>query len=274
MANVTDKMALIQSIFIDSKEKGLSITKLNELNASLLTTNPEFISLGYEAAAMGVALKSIEQTNSLKIWDDFYQNYGKNHASQVHVGLGWALSELNSDLSSYLVAFDPFLKYRVIDGYAYYDAKFKRRQAVRMQQIPEKLDSLDTRAYNQGLGRCFWYNTQAEVEKLNRMINIFPKDRHYDMWRGVGVAVAYVGGIENLVLKELIKASNEHSLAFKCGIAIAIQTRTKANAIVDDTEGICKFIFNSNTKTITEKLNQPQENKTYFDWLHNIETEL
>lgn len=274
MESVTDKMALIQSIFIDSKEKGLSITDLSELNTFLLNTNPEFISLGYEAASMGVAIKSIEKTNSLKIWEDFYQNYGKTHTAQVHVGLGWALSELDLNISSYVAEFDSFLKYRVIDGFAYYDAKFKRRQSVRMQLIPEILDNLKIRAYNQGLGRCFWYNSQAEVEKLARMISIFAEERHFDMWRGIGVAVAYVGGIGNLSLEELIKASGNHFPAFKCGIAIAIQTRTKANAIVSDTEEVCQFLFKSDTNSIAEKLNQFEKGNTYFDWIKKIETEL
>jgi enediyne biosynthesis protein E3 len=274
MVSVTEKMALIQSIFIDSKEKGLSITDLNKLNSSLSTTNPEFISLGYEAAAMGVALKSIEETNSLSTWSDFYQNYGENHATQVHVGLGWALSELNLDVSAYLDNFESFLKYRVIDGYAYYDARFKRRQAVRMQEIPKNLDDLGIRAYNQGLGRCFWYLAQGEVEKLTRMISIFPEERHFDMWRGIGVAVAYVGGIEAEVMEELIKKSRNNLPAFKCGVAIATQTRVKANAVVNDTEKICELIFSSNCVSIAEKITLLEKENAYFDWLKRIEEEL
>jgi len=274
MSKVIDKMALIQSIFIDAKEKGLSITNLNELNSSLLTINSEFISLGYEAAAMGVAIKSIEKEHSLSIWDDFYQNYGKSHAAQVHVGLGWALSELNLNPNEYITDLDSFLKYRVIDGFAYYKGKFKRRQAVRMQEIPKNMDDLSIRAYNQGLGRCFWYLAQGEVEKLKRTINIFSEDRHFDMWRGAGVALAYVGGTKNTVLEELVQASNKHLPAFKCGIAIATQTRTKANAIVSDTEEICNFILNSNTTIISEKLTQFEEGNTYYDWIKKIEAEL
>lgn len=274
MTTVIDKMALIQSIFIDSKEKGLSITNFDELNEVLLTTNPEFLSLAYEAAAMGIAINSLKNTHSLVNWSNFYQKHGLNHAAQVHIGLGWALSELDLDISSYLNKLEPLLKYRVIDGYAYYDGKFKRRQAVRMQQIPENLDDLSKRAYNQGLGRCFWYNAQGDVEKLVRMINIFSEERHYDMWRGVGVAVNYVGGIENSTLKNLIKVANKHLTAFKCGIAIATQTREKASAIVNDTERICNLVLNLTAKSVAEKLTLLEKESSYFNWLKRIETTL
>ena len=45
MENVTDKMTLIQSIFIDSKEKGLSITNHSELNNVLLKNDADLFLL-------------------------------------------------------------------------------------------------------------------------------------------------------------------------------------------------------------------------------------
>ena len=243
MVSTTDKMAKIQSIFIDSKKKGLSISDLNELNNCLINNDTEYISIAYEAAAMGIAIKSIQKTASLQIWDEFYQKYGKKHANQIHVGMGWAIAELELDICSYIDEFEPFLKYRVIDGYAYYHGKFKRRQAVRLQEIPKNLDILSIRAYNQGLGRCFWYNAQGEVDKLIRLINIFPKERHFDMWRGIGVAIAYVGSIELSDLKTIIHHSDKYIEAFKCGLSIAIQTKQKAKAISESSEKICESVF-------------------------------
>ncbi len=272
-----DKMALIQSIFIDSKEKALSITDFDELNNLLLNNDAAFISIAYEAASMGIAIKSIQNNNTLDIWSNFYQKHGLKHATQVHVGLGWALSELNLDVSDYLDNLEPMLKYRIIDGFAYYDGKFKRRQAVRMQQIPENLDDLSIRAYNQGLGRSFWYLAQGEPEKLIRFFEIFPETRHFDMWRGIGVAVAYVGGIETTVLEKLIQNSGKHINAFKSGIAIGSQTKEKADAVSIDTENICQFILGLSTTEVDEKLNLLEKELSsspetiYFDWIKNIE---
>jgi len=280
MENIIDKMALIQSIFIDSKEKALSISGLEELNKSLLKNDTEFISIAFEAASMGIAINSIEKSNSLSNWIDFYQNYGEIHAAQVHVGLGWALSELNIEVSLYLNDLDPFYKYRVVDGYGYYDGKFKRRESVRLQQIPKDLDNFGIRAYNQGLGRSFWYTAQGEVEKLTRLITIFPEERHYDMWRGVGIAVAYVGGVKQLVLQDVIQNSNKNLNAFKCGIALASQTRIVSKAISEDTEKICQFVTGLTTEEVYEKLLQLEKeacqssSSIYFDWIKNIEATL
>ena len=274
MEKVTDKMALIQSIFIDSKEKGLSITNHSELNSILLKNDAEFISIAYEAASMGIAINSIKSNNALADWHNFYQIFGLSHATQIHVGLGWALAELNLDINSYINELEPHYKYRVVDGFAYYHGKFKRRQAVRMQEIPENLNSFGIRAYNQGLGRSLWYLAQGEVEKLHRLIDIFPIERRFDMWRGVGVAVAYVGGVKPIVIEELMKLSGNYLPAFKCGIAIAVQTKEKAKVTSNDTSLICATATGENHSIICEKLNQLEKNGDYFNWLKNIEAEL
>ena len=77
MVNVTDKMALIQSIFIDSKEKALSAPNHNELIESLLNTDAEFLSIAYEAAAMGVAINSIKNRGSLIDWNNSMKIMGR-----------------------------------------------------------------------------------------------------------------------------------------------------------------------------------------------------
>ncbi len=275
MTEVKDKMDLIQSIFIDSKENSLATSDLNTLNKSLLKTNPEFTSLAYEAAAMGVAINSIKLTNSLKSWTNFYQEYGQNHAAQIHVGLGWALSELNLKAAEYIQNLEPIYKYRVIDGFGYHEGRFKRRQAVRTQKIPVELDENGIRAYNQGLGRSFWYTAQGEPEKLSKLITIFPKERHFDMWRGAGVAVAYVGGINALTLKSLLDYSQTNQNAFKCGIALAIQSREKATTSTKETEVTSKSIFNLTCSEVAKKLTELEQNANtdnlFFNWISQIE---
>ena len=65
MIDIKDKMALIQSIYIDAKEKSLSISDCKKLNEILLKTDHEFISLAYEEASMVVATKNIEKSNTI-----------------------------------------------------------------------------------------------------------------------------------------------------------------------------------------------------------------
>ncbi len=280
MTDIKNKMVLIQSIFIDSKERALSLRDYDQLVTYLNKTDTEFISLAYEAASMSIAIKSIEESSALEKWLAFYQEYGKNHAAQIHVGLGWALSELNLNPAEYILNLEPIYKYRVIDGFGYHQGRFKRRQAVRTQQIPTGLDKISIRAYNQGLGRSFWYTAQGEPEKLSKLIAIFPEERHLDMWRGVGVALAYVGGINLPAIADLLQSTRINQSAFKCGIALAIQSRVKANTSSKETENISKTILGFNCPEISEKLtslekeiNSNSEN-FFFDWISKIEQTL
>lgn len=280
MTSANGNMELIQSTFREAKEMALVTSDLNMLNNKLLNFPAEFISVGYEGASNGIALKSIEDTNSLTNWNTFYHDYAAAHSAQVHVGLGWAFSELEKDFSSFDIAIDPLMKYRVLDGYGYYEGIFKRRQSIRTQQTPEHFDALSVRAYNQGLGRSFWYIAQGEVEKLTRLASLFPDNRLHDLWRGIGIAVAYVGGNGKLSLQEIVNQAGYYQSSFKCGASLLIQSRYKAKTIAQDTTMICELLFDTDCENISNRLAKIEEQSEvatdakYFDWIKNIETQI
>ncbi len=277
MASVKDKIELVQHTFKGAKDKASSTADLTQLNEWLLNSPNEFISVAYEGASMGIAIKCMQETNSLDHWNKFYHNFGLKHSSQIHVGLGWAFSEINLYFTDVDVTIDPILKCRVLDGYGYYEGIFKRRQSIRTQQVPAHLSDLELRAYDQGLGRSLWYISQGEVEKLVKIINLFSKERHHDLWRGIGIAVAYVGGIEALSVQQLIKESAEYLAAFKSGVCLLIQSRFKANTIVADTKSICDLLFDIDCSSINDQLIKLEEETNsasesqYFDWVKKIE---
>jgi len=273
-------MELIQATFQEAKEIAIQESSIEKIDELLKIFSNEFISVAYEGASMAIALKSIQETNSLKNWNEFYHDYALKHSSQVHVGLGWAFSELNLNFSSFDLNIAPSLKYRVMDGYGYYEGLFKRRQSVRMQQYPQNFSQIALKAYDQGLGRSLWYISQGEVEKLIKLINIFPENRHYDIWRGVGIAVAYVGGIGIPLLQQLINESAKYLSSFKCGISLLVQSRCKAGTISEDTKLICEFIFKLSCNNVNDQLILIEKETIsspelmYFDWLKNIEERL
>ena len=271
MSTAKDKMELIQATFQDAKEKVSDISNLEQLNESLLKFPNEFISVAYEGASMGLAIKTIQETNSLAIWDDFYQHFGLKHSTQIYIGLGWAFSELNLDFSDVDIIITPSLQYRVMDGYGYYEGIFKRKSSIRMQQVPQ-FDALSLRSYDQGLGRSLWYIAQGEVERLARTIHLFPENRQDDLWRGIGIASSYVGGIDTIILEQLTKEAGKYLPSFKCGAAMLIQSRTKANTIVDDTEVIANFLFGVSCDSINKQLTELEvaANGDYFNWLSAI----
>ena len=280
MTTIQDKIELVQNTFKEAKKKASSTKDLIQLQDWLLNVPNEFISVAYEGASMEIAIKNIKETNSLERWNKFYHDFGLIHSSQIHVGLGWAFSELNVDLTDFDLTIDPISKCRVLDGYGYYEGIFRRRRSIRKQLIPQHLSELDLRAYDQGLGRSLWYISQGEVEKLVKIINLFSDSRGRDLWRGVGIAVAYVGGIEALDLQQLVKGSGQYLPVFKSGVSLLIQSRFKANTIAADTKSICDFLFNKDCSIINDQLIEFElETKStpelrYFDWVKKIEENL
>ena len=73
MNRVKEKMELIQTTFQEAKGIAIKESDLENLNKALQNFPNEFISVAYEGASMGVAIKSIEDTNSLKKWSNFYR---------------------------------------------------------------------------------------------------------------------------------------------------------------------------------------------------------
>lgn len=277
MADVKDKIALIQSIFIDYKEKSLSIFNYKKLHKSLLKKKGEFISLAYEAASMGIAINNLKETSSLNDWSTFYQKFGETHPSQIHIGLGWALSELNLKTSEYIKDMEPFYKFRVIDGFGYHEGRFKRRRAVRTQQIPIELDEMCIRANIQGLGRSLCYTAQGCSEKLSKLKSLLSIERHFDMWRGAGVTLAYAGGVDSLILQYLLQHSGENQNAFKCGIALTIQNREKADTLSKEIENISKEVLNLDCSEVSKKIKElvpkadSNSDNLFFNWITKIE---
>ena len=50
-------------------------------------------------------------------------------------------------------------------------------------------------AYIQGFGRSLWYTTKGNFNKVTKIIDAFDEKYQKHLWRGLGVAIAYVGGL-------------------------------------------------------------------------------
>ena len=76
---------------VSTFQKGRSLSEqefgLDELISKLNQFEPRYRSVAFEGASMGVAIQ-----NSLGTWNK-YAKAAEKHATQVHIGLGWAIAE-------------------------------------------------------------------------------------------------------------------------------------------------------------------------------------
>lgn len=206
-----------------AEREGLSAT----LSEHLAKADDCFRSVAFEGAAMGLALRDVT------VWKEFLANQGSNHAVQVHIGLGWALAEQQKPIPENPSWPDPD---SVLDGYGYYHGLFRRRLSIRTQSIPEGLTDAQLPAFDRGLGRSLWYISKGDLEVMNRMTDAFAQKRQPDLWRGIGIAVAFVGGCNDLLLGQVASASSTYRPQLLEGAQRALRSRTQAGTPTADAE--------------------------------------
>lgn len=222
---VSERTAYIQSLFRKIHENpDPSDDPLNDVEAFL----PEYISVLYEARSAQLATEDLKNASSgLANWESFFATFSSAHRSQILVGLGWSIAETEAYQTFDFSPFNSSELWRIADGCGYYAGLFKRRAAVRQQIYPEALPGEFKRGFDQGLGRSFWYILQGEAERIRDLVAHFSPERHRDLWRGVGVAMTYVGGIEKKQLDELILCTNSSLPSLKIGALLALDGRSK-----------------------------------------------
>lgn len=212
---------------VSTFQKGRALSEqehsLDELLTKLHAFEPRYRSVAFEGASMGVAL-----TQNFETWKQ-YTKAAEKHATQVHIGLGWAIAEGQWNLTSTLSQIEPTLQVKVLDGYGYWNGLFQRRATIRTQQIPENITPEYQAGFDQGVGRAIWYITKGDIAKVVNIINHFAEDRRPNLWFGIGVASTYVGGCSDELIAELKSASGEFELNLEKGIEAAEESLRKAN---------------------------------------------
>ncbi len=270
MNTAAQKMEFIREVYQAAKVFCAGESDLQKIVDYCERSNSEFRSIAYEAASMQIGLRDFVANNQLQIWKYFADDLAKPHAAQIYAGLGWAVAQEVLELEQLIESFPLLLRYRVADGCGYYDGTFRNRQTVRMKAVPTYIPEKALPAYYQGLGRSFWYISKGDAAKTNELLVGFPELRHADMWRGVGIAVTYVGGCDEATLNELKNFSGNFLQQLKCGVALAARSRLHAVSITEDTE-LCSLIICNLLAAEAANLTVDLECDDYFQWVNSIE---
>jgi hypothetical protein len=238
------RMGKIRGIFQYAMSVSIDEDDFLLLEQELKTTENEFRSVAYEAAAMQLALKDTSTNNTFTRWQLFRNGPGAKHLTQVHIGLGWAMAQQQSLNLSFIEMLEPLMQCRVIDGYGYYEGTFRKRRTINEKMVPVELENKFLHPYDQGLGRSIWYICKADCEKISAMIETFPSVRRKDLWRGVGTACAYVGGYDENFLTQLSIASSDHYKQLSIGAALVSRTRTEAGSYTRYIDKACRIWCN------------------------------
>lgn len=273
-SDVAERMEKISEIFLSAQNNAQKITNLDLLIVELDNTDEEFRCVAYESASMVVAAKDIEEYDSLLNWKYFLEKSGSKYATYIHVGLGWALAQHKNVHLSLIKELEPIMQLRALDGYGFYDSILRKRKTIDQKIIPECINDEMLYGYDQGVGRRLYYFTKGNVITLQNMVNSFPTYRQENIWRGIGLACAFVGGCEVDVLKKIFSIGNQQQLML--GATIVADARQQSHTITESIILICDQWFKRSIHEILQTaatakntIKQTEQN-IYIAWLDNL----
>jgi hypothetical protein len=269
MATALQQTEKIRAVFLETQLFYATHDDLPALIVYLANTEKEFSSIAYESASMAIALKNFEADTFPHEWLLFVNGPAAAHQAQVYVGLGWAIAKFNFPFLKAIEKLESQFYLRIADGCGYYDGSFKYRQTVINQQLPVYLPVTAMPMYDQGIGRSIWYTEKADIHKMHSKIETFAADRHANLWRGIGIAVAYVGGCNDEDLKTLLKYAAANGFQLACGAALAARSRTMAKTMTADTDCCSRLWFG-----LTADAHIITNEDGYCNWIKQIEETL
>ena len=245
---VTTKINLIRDYFQKGKEFSFQLNDTKSFDLFIQSCDPKTLPVIMEGVSAGFACQSFINPSGIDLWLAFYKKY-MHHAKHLCIGLGWAINESDNSLEL-LEQINPVWRWKVVDGYGYRAGIFQRRKIQRSQTPPEQVSQEWVSAFYQGLGRSLWYTSQGNVERLIKSIEMYPEKASLDLWRGVGVAITFVGLIDSQSLKLLSKINTNSLNSLKQGVALVLSSISKKNKQTPDLERIGNFFFDDWKKTI------------------------
>jgi len=166
----------------------------------------------FEGLSVRFAIDSIHKTGDLSLWTSFNRFFSLKFAKQTHIGLGWAFGELGLNPIDYFEEINDKWKSKEWNGYGYFTGTLKRRSVLRALSFSETIPKEFLSDFIQGFGRSLWYSYKGNLEQITKAISAFDPKHQDDLWNGLGVAIAFVGGLSKDEWEGFKKISSIHSL--------------------------------------------------------------
>lgn len=223
------RLEQVGAVFLNGYHSAFEHNSLEALAGALNRVDLELRGFAFEGAAMGLAL-----LDRLTPWRrnrlaEFLRGAGDAHTYMVHVGAGWVWARVPFGFRRARLRLDPVLGWLAFDGWGFHEGFFHWPKYISGQAHPKSLTGYETRAFDQGLGRSWWFVNGGDGELIARTIGSFPAHRQADLWSGIGLAATYAGIVDGEVLLALRESAGKHQAPLAQGAAFAAKARQRAN---------------------------------------------
>ncbi len=233
--DVQMRLEQIGAAFLSGYNVALEHDTQAELASVLNSVELELRGFAFEGAAMGLALFDYLTPWRRTRVSELLGGSGDAHAYMIHVGAGWMWARLPVNFRRAKARLDPVLGWLAFDGWGFHEGFFHWPKYIAGQSVPQKLSGYERRAFDQGLGRSFWFVNGGNIELIAQTIANFSADRQSDLWSGIGLGATYAGIISETSLGELRAKSASFQPQLAQGAAFAAKARQRAGNLTDYT---------------------------------------
>ncbi len=221
----------------------LDDSRFEVLMSRLKALDVEVRGVAYEGVGMGLTL-----LDSFFLWKKRFQAFvngpGTPYICLLYIGAGLVLPRMPVRPERFLARLDPLLRWFAMDGYGFYEGFFSLHRTIEEHVVPTRLSGYARRAFDHGLGRCIWFSTGANVDRVVATIEAFPQARQADLWGGIGMACAYAAGVvDRATIQTLQKAAGPYAPQLAVGAALAAMFRQQAGVSAPHTELACEVLW-------------------------------
>ena len=219
---VVETFARSYNLALDSGDPEETATKIDA------QVEPDLRGFAHEAAAMAFTVIDMSRFGRSRFLREYSENVRPDYAYLEYVGAGVACGALRRSCKRLRARLDPFTSWLVLDGRGFYDAFFRTSRTIGKKHVPRDLDAQSLQQYDAGIGRGLWFIECGDPQRLLETTSAFSNSRQPHVWAGLGLAVAYAGGVEGSVISELVSVSGQHREMLAQGVAIAAHARHRA----------------------------------------------
>jgi hypothetical protein len=230
------RLEQVGAAFLDGYQAALEHGAANGLAGALERLALDVRGFAFEGAAMGLALQDCLTPWRADRLSRFLRGAGEPHAYMVHVGVGWVWARSRFGQSRAQRRLDPLLQWLAFDGWGFHEGFFHWPKYISGQPAPRRLAGYERRAFDQGLGRSWWFVNGGNPELIASTIGNFNESRQPDLWSGIGLAATYAGMVSEDSLGALRESAGVHWPHLAQGAAFAAKARQRAANLTDYTD--------------------------------------
>ena len=251
-----ERLEACAGAFVRGYHLALCDAGIGALGEGLAAVPRDICGFAHEGAAMGLALLDRVTPWNRNRFADYLGGPGAPHCYMAHVGAGWVMARIPGSPGRFLQRLDPLLRWLAADGYGFHEGFFHTNRCTAGEPAPARLKGYARRAFDEGLGRSFWFIHGGDVRRIMENVRRFPASRRGELWSGIGLAATYAAGVSVDRLAELVGGAEAWRPQLAQGAAFAAKARLRAGNASSDTETACHVLCElsaSEAAAITDK---------------------